>query len=50
LSICKFTVAIAGLWAPTTARKGDTALMDEFTIQDMPDTNMKDINRYSIYL
>jgi hypothetical protein len=34
-SLCKSTIAITGLWAPTKARKGYTALMDEFTTQDM---------------
>jgi hypothetical protein len=50
LSLCKSTVSISGLWAPTTARKGDTALMDEFITQGMMDAQMKDINRCRIYL
>jgi hypothetical protein len=50
LSLCKSTLSISGLWAPTTARKGDTLLMDEFTTQDMADAHTKDINICRIYL
>jgi hypothetical protein len=32
------------------AREGDTALMDEFTTQGMTDAQMREINRYRIYL
>jgi hypothetical protein len=38
------------MWAPTNARNGDTALIDEFTTQDMMDAQMKDVNRCRIYL
>jgi hypothetical protein len=41
---------MTGLWAPTKARQGDTALMDEFLKQDMTDAQMKDVNRCRIYL
>jgi hypothetical protein len=50
LSLCKSTVAITGLWAPTKARQGDTALMDEFLKQNTTDAQMKDVNRCRIYL
>jgi hypothetical protein len=50
MSLCKATVAITGLWAPTKARQGDTALMDEFLKQDMTDSQLKDVNRCRIYL
>jgi hypothetical protein len=45
LSLCKTTVAITGLWAPTKARQGDTALIDEILKLDMTGAQMKDINR-----
>jgi hypothetical protein len=41
---------LSGLWAPTTARKGDTVLINKFTIQGMTDSQMKEINRCRIYL
>jgi hypothetical protein len=44
LSLCKSTVAITGLWETTKTRKGDTALMDEFTTLDMTDAQMKDVS------
>jgi hypothetical protein len=50
LSLCKSTVMITGLWAPTKVRQGDTALMGEFTTQDMKAVQMKDVNRCRIYL
>jgi hypothetical protein len=50
MSLCKSTVAITGIWAPTKARQGDTALMDEFLKQDMTDLQLKDVNRCRIYL
>jgi hypothetical protein len=50
LSLCKYTVVITVLWAPTKARQGVTALMDEFLKQDMTDAQMKDVNRCRIYL
>jgi hypothetical protein len=43
-------VTITGIWAPTKARQGYTALMDEFITQDMTDAQMKDVNRCRIYL
>jgi hypothetical protein len=43
-------VVITGLWEPTKVRKGDTALMDEFSTQDMMDAQMKDVNICTIYL
>jgi hypothetical protein len=48
--LCKSTMAITGLWAPTKARQGDTALMNEFLKQDMTDAQMKGVNRCRIYL
>jgi hypothetical protein len=50
MSLCKATVAITGLWDPTKARYGDTALMDEFLKQDMSDSQVKDVSRCRIYL
>jgi hypothetical protein len=50
LSLCKSTVVITGLSAPTKARKGDIALMDDFTTQFMMDAHMKDVNTCRIYL
>jgi hypothetical protein len=50
MSLFKSTLAITGLWAPTKARQGDTALMDEFLKQDTTDAQMKDVNRCRIYL
>jgi hypothetical protein len=49
MSLCKATVTIAGLWAPTKARQGDTALMEEFPKQDMTDSQLKDATRCRIY-
>jgi hypothetical protein len=50
LSLCISTVLISGLWPPTTAREGDTSLMNEFKTQGMMDAQMKDINRCRIHL
>jgi hypothetical protein len=50
LSLCKSTVEITGLWAPTKSRQGDIALMDDFIKQDITDAQMKDVNRCRIYL
>jgi hypothetical protein len=50
MSLCKATVAITGLWDPTKARHGDTALMYEFLQQDMTDSQVKDANRCKTYL
>jgi hypothetical protein len=50
MSLCKSTLMISGLWTPNTTRKGDSALMDEFTTQGMTDAQMRDINRCRIYL
>jgi hypothetical protein len=50
LSLYKSTILISGLWAPTTAREGDTALMDEFTAQGMTDAQLKYIDIRRIYL
>jgi hypothetical protein len=50
MSLCKATVEIPGLWAPTKARQVDTALMDESLKQDMTDSQLKDVNRCRIYL
>jgi hypothetical protein len=48
MSLCKSTVAITGLWAPTKARQVYAALMDEFLKKDMTDAQMKDVNRCRI--
>jgi hypothetical protein len=50
ISLCKATMAITGIWAPTKARQGDTELMDEFIKQDMTDSQLKDGNRCRVYL
>jgi hypothetical protein len=50
MSLCKATVPITGLWAPTKARQGDSLLMDEFLKQDMTNSQLKDVSRCRIYL
>jgi hypothetical protein len=50
LFLCESTATISGLWSPAKGREGDTALMDEFTIQDLTDKKMGDFNRCIMYL
>jgi hypothetical protein len=50
LSLCNASVPISGLWAPTKVRLRDMALMDEFTRQGLSDKQMRDANRFCIYL
>jgi hypothetical protein len=50
LSLCNASVTILSLWAPTKGRLRDVALMDEFTRQGLSDKQMRDVNRFYIYL
>jgi hypothetical protein len=50
LSLCNASVTISGLWLLTKGRLRDKALMDEFTRQGLSDKQMRDANRFRIYL